>query len=212
MRVIDLTYPLDAAMPLFPGTPAPVIEDTATIAADGFREKRIALCTHTGTHIDAPAHILAGGRTLDRLPVETFVGQAVLADCSDPGRATIGLDDLTPLADAVRDCEFLILRTGWHRFWGQARYFSGFPVLSRQAAEWLAGRGLRGVGIDTLSVDPLADTDLPIHHILLSAGLVIVENLANLDAVPESAFLFSCLPMKIRDADGSPVRAVAVLT
>ena len=209
MPVIDLTHPLNVDTPLFPGTPPPMIEDVATLDVDGYREKRISLHAHTGTHIDAPAHIIEDGPTLDRLPVDVFWGSALVFDCS--GHPVIGLDGLLPMADRLRHLDFLILATGWHRHWGQPRYFADFPVLSQKTAEWLVETGLKGIGVDALSVDPLDDTRLPVHHILLGAGMVIVENLANLDRLPEGSFHFSCLPLAIQDADGSPVRAVAVL-
>ena len=210
MRLVDLTHDLEPGMPLFPGTPAPVFEDAATLDADGYREKRICLNAHTGTHIDAPAHILERGVSLDRLPVDTFWGQAVVVDCTH-SRGIINLMDILPLTNAIQQSDFVIVNTGWHRFWGERRYFCDFPVLSRQAAAWLADAGLKGIGTDILSVDPLEDTELPIHRILLAAGMVIVENLANLNALPAVPVPFSCLPLKIRDADGSPVRAVAVV-
>jgi arylformamidase len=211
MRIVDLSHYLEAGMPLFPGTAAPRFEETTEIARDGFREKRISLCVHTGTHIDAPAHILAGGQTLDQLPAETFYGPAVLMDCTADGRKTIDLSDLRRLGEAVCGCDFLLFRTDWSRYWGHDRYFSGFPVITPQAARCMVDVGLKGVGLDTLSVDPPDSVELPVHHIILEAGLVIVENLNNLDALPSGNFNFSCLPLKIRNADGSPVRAVALV-
>lgn len=211
MAIIDLSHFLEPGMPLFPGTRPPAFEETATIDTDGYREKRFALCAHTGTHMDAPAHIIAGAKTLDRLPVDVFCGQALLLDCTGVGNGTVDLEDLVPLENGIRGCEFLIFYSGWSRYWGDDRYLSGYPVLSENAARWLADLGLKGIGMDTISADPLDSADLPIHHILLGVGMVIVENLTNLVAVPDRSFLFSCFPLKIRDADGSPVRAVAMV-
>lgn len=211
MHIVDLSHGLEAGMPLYPGTMAPCFEETASIETDGYREKRISLCTHTGTHVDAPAHLIKQAKTLDQLPVETYCGEALLIDCSTPGKRFIDLDDLLLHQNAIKARSFLLLLTGWSRYWGRAEYFSGYPTFTPQAARWLAETGGKGVGLDTISADPLASPDLPIHRIFLGAGMIIVENLTNLFALPEKGFIFSCLPLKIRDADGCPVRAVAIL-
>ncbi|GAB6905865.1 Cyclase family protein [Desulfosarcina cetonica] len=211
MRIVDLSHVLEAQMPLFPGTQPPRFADSARIDTDGYREKRITLSVHTGTHLDVPAHILASGETLDQLPVETFCGSAFLLDRSRASDGPIQPTDLTAHETAILESDYLILNTGWSRYWGDARYFSDFPVLSLPAADWLAHAGLKGVGMDTLSADLLDAPGLPVHHRLLAAGMVIVENLTNLAAIPAGRFLFSCLPLNIKNGDGSPVRAVAML-
>ena len=212
MRIIDLSHYLAPGMPLYPGTMMPCFEETAAIETDGYREKRISLCVHTGTHVDAPAHLINGAKTLDQLPLENYCGPAMILDFSAPGKPSIVLDDLLPYKSAIEDTWFLLLRTDWSCYWGRERYFSDYPVLTPEAARWLADAKLKGLGLDALSVDPLDAPELPIHHILLGAGMIIVENLTNLSALPEDGFIFSCLPLKIRDADGSPVRAIAILS
>ncbi|BBO92414.1 cyclase family protein [Desulfosarcina ovata] len=211
MRIVDLSHVLEAQMPLFPGTEPPRFADSARIDTDGYREKRITFSVHTGTHLDVPAHILAAGETLDQLPVETFCGLAFILDRSRTEDGPIQPADLAVHEKAILGSDYLILNTGWSRYWGGARYFSDFPVVSLAAADWLAHAGLKGVGLDTLSADPLDAPGLPVHHRLLAAGMVIVENLTNLTAIPADRFLFSCLPLNIKDGDGSPVRAVAIL-
>jgi arylformamidase len=211
MKIIDLSHFLETDMPVFPGAPAPEIKDVAAIDADGYREKRIVLNSHTGTHVDAPAHIVAGAKTLDRMPIETFCGDAFLLNCSS-SRRHIHLRDLLPHGETIRRHAFLLLHTGWSRYWGDARYFDAYPVLAPDAARWLAEAGLRGVGMDTISPDPVDSKELPIHNIFLAAGMIIIENLTNLDALPDRAFLFSCFPLKIKNGDGSPVRAVAMVS
>lgn len=211
MRIVDLSHDLAPEMPLYPGTMAPRFKETATIDSDGYREKRISLCVHSGTHVDAPAHIIKGAATLDQLPVQTYWGQASLVDVSLTGKLAITLDDLLLHADAIGRYPFLLLHTGWSRYWGSESYFSGFPALTPEAALFLVDAGVNGVGLDTPSADAMDARGLPIHHILLGAGMIVVENLTNLEGLPETGFSFACLPLKIRDADGSPVRAVAIL-
>ncbi len=203
MTVIDLTQPLGPGMPAFPGSAPPRFEAAATVAADGFAETRLVLSTHGGTHLDAPAHLIPGGRTVDDYPPGHFLGRGVALDLG-PGRP-----DRAAWDRALGGCAFALLRTGWSRRWGTPGYFAGFPTLDRDTARWLAGRGLRGVGVDAPSVDPVESPDLPVHRELLAAGVVIVENLADLSPLPAAPFWFSCLPLPLAGADGSPVRAVA---
>lgn len=211
MNIIDLSHFLEPGMPVFPGASPPAFKAVAAIDTDGFCEKRIALSSHTGTHVDAPAHIVAGAETLDRLPLDSFYGEAFLLDCISASRH-IQLRDLLPHGETIRRHPFLLLHTGWSRHWGDARYFDAYPVLAPEAARWLAEAGVRGVGMDTISPDPVDSLDLPVHNIFLGAGMIIIENLTNLEAVADRVFRFCCFPLKIRAGDGSPVRAVAMVS
>ena len=208
--IIDLTHTIEEGMPVFPGAEQPRLLQAFTLEADGFREKKLTFHSHTGTHMDAPAHVLDDPRTLDRFPVDRFVGSAISIRTPRGENAVIEVGDLYRREAEIAQCDYLLLNTGWERFWGDERYFGGFPVLSVEAARWLGDLGLKGVGVDAISVDPVASAELPVHRELLSRGMVIVENLANLDALPEGSFLFCCLPLKIKGADGAPVRAVAI--
>lgn len=212
MQVIDLSQELAPGMPVYPGSPPLQFRQEATLERDGYRETMVTLCSHHGTHLDAPAHLIAGGRTIDRLAPASCIGEALLLDCSEAGKTTIEVQELRRYEKVVGNYDFVLLHTGWSRFWGDRRYFSGYPVLSEAAAHWLVAAGLRGVGVDAVSVDPLVAPGLPIHRLLLGGGLVIVENLTNLAALPLRSFLFSCLPLPMKDGDGSPVRAVALLS
>lgn len=206
MSIIDLTHTLSPDMPVYPGTEPPVFLAGCTLEADGFLEKEITFFSHTGTHIDAPAHLVAGGKTLDRFGAGHFVGEALLVDVKPP---QIGLDLLTPYEKQIGKADFLILRTGWSRRWGRQDYFEDFPVLTVDAARWLTGQGLKGIGIDAISFDAVSTSDYAVHKTLLGADIILVENLAHLEALLKSTFRFICLPLKIREADGSPARAVA---
>jgi len=211
MQIIDLSHQIHPGIPVYPGTEPPVIRQANTIAADGFAEIRIALHSHTATHIDAPCHILAGARALDQFPASHFIGTAVLIDVSCRSGAEISIEQLEAYAAQLDKADFALLQTGWSAHWGQDCYFQDFPYLSVTAASWLGQFPLHGVGIDTISIDPLDSVDLPAHHQLLGREMIIIENLTNLHAVPPAPFTFSCLPLPIRGADGSPVRAVAIV-
>ena len=211
MRIIDLSHPITPDMPLYPGTPAPTLEPAHTRAADGFLEHRLVITTHVGTHVDAPAHLLDDGATVDQLPCDRFMGRAGVLDAGRGDDGRVDVARLDAQRDRIQGVSFVLLRTGWSRHWGTPAYLEGFPCLTRAAARWLAEHGVRGFGVDTISVDPVGAPELTVHHTLLEAGLVLVENLTNLDQLPGQPFLFSALPLNLHGADGSPVRAVAVV-
>ncbi len=222
MKIIDLTRTISSEMPVFPGTEPPVITNATTIDKEGFAEKLISFFTHTGTHIDAPAHILKGKHTLDHFSADKFIGKGVVIDvsvrqCQDEcendasGQGwIIEKKNLETHAVRIASSDFVLLRTGWDRKWGSDSYFDGFPTLSEGAAKWLSTFKLKGIGFDCISADPVSSTDLPNHRIILGKNIVIIENLCNLEPLINQFFRFSCLPLKISDSDGSPVRAVAI--
>ena len=209
MQLIDLTHRIHPGMTVYPGTAPPVITEACTLAADGFREKRLDFYSHTGTHIDAPAHMLANGKSLDQLPIGTYFGTAWLYRHHGPG--PISTADLAPGADRLGGVDFLLIATGWEKFWKTPAYFTDFPTLTEEAAHWLSQFRLKGVGVDTISVDPVDSLSFPVHTVLLTNEIVIIENLTNLSSLTVDTFSFGCLPLHIEDADGSPVRAVALI-
>lgn len=209
MKVIDLTHVIQPGMTVFPGTEPPVFEVGSSIETDGFEEKKITMFSHTGTHMDAPAHIIPGARRLDQFPIDRFTGKACVVDVSGVEGGKIDVSAVEARADVLGEADFVILRSGWSRYWDSEQYFQGFPVLSSEAAQWLVEARIQGVGIDMISVDEVDSTEFAVHNILLGADLVIIENLTNLEVLPDSLFSFFCFPLKIEQADGSPVRAVA---
>ncbi len=123
----------------------------------------------------------------------------------------IGIADLQKEETRIAAVDFVLFHSGWERFWADAEYFGAYPVLSADAARWLSGFKLKGVGVDMVSLDEVDSTSLAVHRALLAKNMVLVENLANLESLIGKEFVFSCLPLKIADADGSPVRAVAII-
>ena len=165
--------------------------------------------SHTGTHMDAPAHIFPGAPTLDALPAEKFTGKACVVDCSDAGEGgRITMRHIQNVRAAADEAEFLLFYTGWSRLWNDGRYFGAYPAFDADVMRYCAA-GKKGIGIDAISIDPIDSFELPMHRIVLGAGLVIVENLTNLEGLIGRAFRFAALPLKYENADGAPVRAVA---
>lgn len=210
INIIDLTHTISTHMPVYPGTEAPDLATGCTIGKNGFVEKKISLYSHTGTHMDAPAHMIKESKTLDQFTIDHFYGKAVLVDVSTNRKPVIDLEDLVNYEDMFRQNEFLLIHTGWSLHWGKTTYFSGYPVLSVEAVEWLSQFNLKGFGMDVISVDEAKSENYPVHHMLLKNETVIIENLKNLDLVPVNVFIFSCFPLKFVEADGSPIRAVAL--
>ncbi|KZN26080.1 cyclase [Haladaptatus sp. R4] len=214
----DCTHPLTSATTVYPGDPRVECTPHATHEEDGYRVTSLELGTHSGTHVDAPSHTESDGRTLDSFSIETFAFDARLVDCrgKDP-REPIEREELVESEEDSNDesdADLLVLHTGWDAHWGMDAYFD-HPYLTADAAAWCADHDYH-VGIDALNVDPTptqnagdAEPDgIPTHHALLGTDHLILENLMNLDGLPER-FRLSAFPLAVADADGGPVRAVA---
>jgi kynurenine formamidase len=209
--IIDLTHTITPDTFVYPGTPAPAFSSTRTLTRDGARETLLQMGSHTGTHMDAPRHILPDGSGLDQLPVSQFCGRAVVLDVSDlePG-SVITADFLRAQNGTLRSADYALIYTGWEKKWGTEAFLGDpFPILDEESARYLVCCGLKGVGTDAISVDPVGTENFPAHHVLLGGGLVIVENLCLKKLVGRKDIMFFALPLKFEDADGAPVRAVA---
>jgi kynurenine formamidase len=157
--------------------------------------------------MDAPFHFFGNGQTIDQIDIDVCIGPALLVTI--PGsRNEIDMADLKPFAGDLRRLRRLVLNTGWYRRWGRDDYFTAHPVLTPAAAAYLVDSGLQLIGIDFPSVDRPPHA---VHLELLGNGIVIVENLTNLDRIPGPEFELVALPLAIAGRDGSPVRAVARL-
>jgi len=186
------------------------------------------MVTHTGTHIDAPAHFLSAGKTVDRLPLESYYGEGTVIDLSKKKAAEeITKEDLKEHERDIRNDEVLLIRTGWDKKIGLIpEFLFEWPYLGVESAEYLVSRKVKAVGIDGLSIGGWNETvpahppsakssPTDTHKILLSANIVIIEVLANLDQVLEGSdrargfFLFA--PLNFVKTEGSPTRAVAFL-
>jgi kynurenine formamidase len=214
-KLIDLSQILNGKMTVYPGTLSPEFKELNTIQKHGFAELQMTLVTHTGTHIDAPCHVLKGKKSLEGFPVEKFQGPAMVIPCQ--GRKEIGLDYLLSFEDRITQIEFILFFTGWQYKWNTRDYFDDCPILTGEASKWLTKFNLKGIGIDAFSLDKIGPAlttspeTLPNHFILLEKEILLIENLTNLDKLPATVFSFQCFPLKVENADGSPVRAIAMV-
>lgn len=210
MKVIDLSHLIFEDMMVYPGTEKPNIEPRYNIEEDGFRETQISIFSHVGTHIDSPAHMIKHGKFLHEFQVNKFIGTAMVLDFSSHGTEVIELKEIKVYENKIRNVDFVILNTGWHKYWGRSEYFEKYPVLSEESVLWLSKLNLKGIGVDAISVDAMDSKDFYAHNTLLQSEFIIIENLTNLDEIGEEIFTLSILPLKYNGADGSPVRAVAI--
>jgi kynurenine formamidase len=206
--IVDLSHFIDNDMPVYPGDLVPSIKNMASIENEGYQENELTLSTHTGTHIDAPAHIIPGGYTLDAFPPGKFFGEGLVLDCRKMKKITT---DTIILSLSSHAPDFVLFYTGWDIYWGTDVYYGKIPVLDLDAAKYLSDLSLKGVGIDAPSFDPVGSESLGNHKTLLNNNIVLIENLTGLGYLLEKKFIFSCFPLKIKSADGSPVRATAII-
>lgn len=206
-RLVDLTHVIELEMSVFPGDPVPQAETLATCEKDGYRLTKLTVGSHCGTHADAPAHVFSDGRTLDQFPAEFFMGSATVVDCRDVSVITM---DTLQEAPYLTKADFLFFMTGWSKYWGTPQYVSGYPVLSDEAADFIARIDCRGVGFDTLGPDAPDDVTLKNHRKLLASGRrILIENLNRLGECPDGVFHLAAFPLLWKNADAAPVRAVA---
>ena len=212
MTVFDLTHTISENMPVYPGSEPPKLSVPYTYEANGFKETLLHMYSHTGTHMDAPAHIFSGGATLDSFDGSQFVGSALVIDCSElKAGEQIGMSFIERVRELADKADFLIFRTDWDKKWGTDEYFGAYPCISGETAEYIAASGKKGVGLDTIGLDPINCAELPLHKKILGQNtIVIVENLCNLSAVGSGLFTFIAAPLKFENADGAPVRALAI--
>src|SRR5665213_3491237 len=130
MKIIDLTHTIHPDITVYPGTPKPVFEKANTIAENGFAEMKLTMVTHTGTHADAPCHILEGKKSLTDFSMDQFIGKAIVINCTAIKNAEISLDFLKPFEAKIEGIDFILLQTGWSSKWMTDAYFDGFPVLT----------------------------------------------------------------------------------
>ncbi len=202
--IIDISLPISVDMAIWPGDPHPSLEALATLERDGVQVSRLILGTHTGTHLDAPRHFIATGRTVDQLDLDALVGPCRVIEVATPGIQITGAQlralDLRP---GMR----LLLKTANSYRPPSTTVPPDFIALDPSAADYLCERGVRLVGIDGPSIDVWTATDFPCHKRLLAAEILILENLLLRHVVPGNYGLIA-VPLKLVGADGCPVRAL----
>ncbi len=204
--IYDISVPISPELPVWPGDPPVQVTQVQHLdRGDPMTLTRLQMGTHTGTHVDAPAHFVPGGLTVDEIDLETLVGLAWVVEVPDAG--ALSAEVLEGL-DIPVGFGRLLFRTRNSALWakGETGFHQQFVGITVDGAQWLVARGVELVGIDYLSISPYEDP-IPPHQVLLGAGVIVVEGL-NLSAVMPGAYTLVCLPLRIQGAEGAPARAI----
>ena len=212
MKIVDLTLTVSDKIPTFPGSPQPSFIPWENVKEDGYNLELLFLSTHTGTHMDAPYHFLEKGAKIHEISLKKLVSEAVLIKSKKKGGESITKIDIQKFEKKhgkIASFSSVIFYTGWQRNLQKKYYFTKNPGLSVSAAKYLASKKINLVGIDSPSIDLGKDSKFSVHQIFAKKGILIVENLANLEKIKSPKFHLVVLPLKLKNATGSPVRAIA---
>ncbi len=199
MNIIDLSRPISDQTPVYPGDPKVSIETASKIATEGYTDHLLHIGTHVGTHIDAPAHMISGGKTLDQFPPDRFIGRGRYIDATD------GFTLSAVKQAGVDQGDIVLFHTGMAEQYGEDAYFEHYPSIPEEVAQYLVAQEVAIVGVDMCSPDhePFA-----IHKLLLGGDVLIIENLTNLGRLANHEFGIMALPLPVA-LDGAPVRVLA---
>jgi kynurenine formamidase len=201
MKIVDLSVPVNENTPVYPGDPKTVIKPAGVFDKDGFNDHLISIGTHVGTHIDAPFHMVSGGKKLDEIPIEHFVGRGCYINAQN------GFDlEAIKQAD-IREGDIVLFHTGIINRYHKPDYYENYPEIPKEVANYLVEKQVKMVGMDMSGPDHPPHN---IHKILLGGGVLIIENLTNLNQLADKSFTVYALPIKL-NLDGAPARVIAQL-
>ena len=209
MPIYDLSVPISSELATYPGDPGVKIEDWSSLAKGaGANVSALCFSAHTGTHVDAPAHFVAGAKQVESLDLQVLIGKAEVIEVSDD---TLTIDEAFVAGHCAPGTKRVLFKTRNSAFWtgDNTDFRTDFTHLDLGAARWLIERGVKLVGIDYLSIEKFHSQDHEVHRALLSHEVIILEGL-NLAHVPAGKYELICLPLRLRShlGDGAPARAV----
>lgn len=213
MKPIDLTLTISASIPTFPDSPKPQFILWSTLKDNEYNLELLFLSSHTGTHLDAPYHFVKNGIKIHQIPLDRLVGNGILIKIKKGKNQSITKNDLILFEKKhgnIPKYSSIFFYTEWQKNLNNSCYFINNPGLSESAATYLVSKKINLVGIDSPSIDLGQDKNFRVHQILAKNNILIVENLLNLNKISSKQFDFVILPLKLKDATGSPVRAIAI--
>jgi len=209
-KIIDLTAEMYDKAPAMPMDPKMNITQHCSLETLGYNLSCVTFSTHQGTHMDVPYHFFNEGFTLSELDLGRMITPAFKIDLTrkKPGEP-IDVDDVMPFSELIAQGLSPLLHTGWDKVFPEKRFFSDFPYITCNLADWLAEKKVNLIGMDMPTPN---GTDWKyVHEKLLGNNVLLVEGLANMEELPSEGFTLIALPLKLRKGDGAPVRAVAVI-
>lgn len=210
--IIDLSQSINSDIKLYPGSPNVYFLKWSKYSIDGYDSEAIFLSTHTGTHMDAPSHFIEGAESIDDIYVNRFVMKNVhLLKIFKSSNQLITAEDIINSNIDIKENDSIIFSTGWEHNYNSDNYISSNPGLSPQAATYLSNKKINAVAIDSPSIDSGIESEFPVHQILLKNNIIIIENICNLAQIDKKNFKLIAIPLKLRGASGSPVRALAII-
>jgi kynurenine formamidase len=214
MKILDLTLMVSDKIPTFPGSPQPNFIPWENIKDDGYNLELLFLSSHTGTHLDAPYHFIGSGTKIHEINPNRLIRDAILIKLQKKSNRVITKTDILKFEKThgkIPIGSTVIFWTAWQKMLHDDSYFIKNPGLSITAAKYLVSKKTNLVGIDSPSIDFQASKRFSVHHIFSKNNILILENLANLEKIKSWKFHLIVLPLKLKNATGSPVRAIAVL-
>lgn len=213
LRPQDLTLAVSEKIPMFPGSPQPHFIEWVELKKDHYNLELLFLSSHTGTHVDAPYHFIKNGKKIHQIKPHRFICNAVLIKISAKPNYGITKSDILKFEKKhgkIPNGATVVFATGWNNSLKRRNFFKENPGLEISAAKYLASKKTNMVGIDSPSIDVGKNSTFSSHHILLESDVLILENLCNLNKIKSTKFKLVALPLRLQNATGSPVRAVAV--
>ena len=213
-KIYDLTQPLYHNCPGWPDFPPPEIERMVFIPRDICNVEKLHINTHTGTHVDVPYHFFSEGATLDKVQIDTWVGEGIVVDVSfKADKEPITASDLEKAASHMKEGDIVMLYTGRGKYRGfNEKYLKNWPSVDENGAKWLVEHKAKIIGIDGLGIEMYGFTEPVVHRTILGAGIPIVEEvyLEEIAKMGTKRWLFICLPLLLKDAGGCLARVIAI--
>lgn len=215
MKIFDLSQPIYSSCPGWPTYQETTVTHETVVGIQGYTSEILKMNTHTATHLDAPFHFFPDKDTIDKVPIDKYIGKAIIINLTGVAPCyAIGTEDLIPYEDKIKEGSIVLFCTGWQKKRGFSKeYYNDWPYLSGEGAEWLLNKGVKGVGIDGMSMGGWYEgTGRPCHEVLLSHDVWLLEELDFPDEVLQYEEVeLHAVPLKLQGCGGAPCRAYAIV-
>ncbi|MFQ6050810.1 MAG: cyclase family protein [Candidatus Hydrothermarchaeota archaeon] len=209
MNVIDVSVSISEDMHLFPGDLKPVITRVSNISEGSpYNLSNLSLSAHAGTHVDPPLHFLEEGKSIDQIKLDNLIGYAIVLDLTDLNEK-ITARDLEKFKGYIKENDIILFKTKNSILWKEKKFSKDYVYLTEEAAIYLIENGVKTIGIDYLSIEKFGSEDARVHKELLKNEVLVIEGL-DLSNAKQKKYFFVCLPLKIKNGDGAPSRAILI--